>query len=387
MPAAVRQTLYDFYGSISGNVHRGLYAGAEQVTTRYEGVRQQAASFIGAAQAREIIFTAGATDGINAIAHLWADRVLRPGDSIVVTQAEHHSQLVVWQEVAKRTGANLRMLPIDQTTWTVDLAQSRHLIDETVKLLAVTLDSNVLGPIWGVGDELLAELIEMVKPYGTCVALDAAQRVAHAPIDVRALDVDFLAFSAHKMGGPTGLGVLYAHERRHGQMQPYRFGGGMVHTVGFEQSTWLQPPHCFEAGTPPIAQVVAFGALLDFYAANVDWRQLRQHEAGLTVQLRNALEKIQGVHVLGNRAGQAAQGHLVSFYVEDMHAHDLAAALSAHGCAVRAGDHCAQPLSALWGKRATVRASFFMYTSSEDIEYFVQSLRIVLAEWRGEACE
>lgn len=385
MPGSVREALYSFYGSIHGSVHRGVYESAEHTTSAYENVRQQTASFIGAASSDEIIFTSGATDSLNMAAHTWAYHHLKPGDAVVITAAEHHSNYVLWQEVARRTGAQLRVLPINPHTFTVDLEILPTIIDKRVKLVALTIDSNVLGPIWGANDGLLQQALHAANRIGACIVLDAAQRVAHAPLNIKDLNVDFAVFSAHKMGGPTGLGVLYANTRRHAEMQPHRLGGGMVQSVGNDTSRWLQPPHCFEAGTPPLAQVIAFGALLDFYDQHVDWAKLHRHEAQLCAQLIKSLRAMDGIEVVGNSDLLAAEGHLVSWYVKDMHAHDMAAALGQHGCFVRAGDHCAQPLSSLWDNRATVRASFLMYNTAEEVTHLVKSIYAVLLDWRGGA--
>ncbi|MGD1997434.1 MAG: aminotransferase class V-fold PLP-dependent enzyme [Candidatus Dependentiae bacterium] len=382
MPACVRTAIHDFYGSLHGSVHRGVYESAEHTTSAYEHVRAQTADFVGATSADEIIFTSGATDSLNMVAHTWAYHNLTYGDAIVITAAEHHSNYVLWQEVARRTGAQLRTLPINPQTFTVDLSLLPTVLDDRVKLVALTVDSNVLGPIWGANDEILHDVLAFAQKNNVCTVLDVAQRVAHAPLQL-GNSVDFAAFSAHKMGGPTGLGVLYANKRRHEQMRPHRLGGGMVHSVSEESYVPQQPPHCFEAGTPPLAQVIGFGALLNFYTKHVDWAALKQHEAALSAQLTAGLKDMGGVTVVGNADLLAAEGHLVSWYVEDMHGHDLAAALSLHGCMVRAGDHCAQPLSRLWDNRATVRASFMMYNTAEEVAHLVKSMRAVLADWRG----
>lgn len=380
--ASVIEAMSNFYERAHGSVHRGVYESAERTTTQYESVRGQVAQFINARSSAEIIFTAGATDSLNTIAYVWARHILEPGDGIIITQAEHHAHYVLWHEMARRYGAHVYVLPIDPITSCVDVSGLDHLLTKSIKVFAATMSSNVLGPIWGADNYLLRQCITKVRSVGAGVIIDAAQTIAHAPIDVERLECDFLAFSVHKMGGPTGLGVLYARSSMHAHMKPYRFGGGMVAAVADDFMTWQAAPHCFEAGTPPIAQVVGLGALLDFYTKYVDFAALRQQEATLCAQLIGALESIPGVHVVGNKELLSSQGHVVSFYVDGIHAHDLASSLGQYGCAVRAGDHCAQPLTSLWGNKATVRASFFMYNSPAQVEHLIAALRNCISRWR-----
>jgi len=380
--ASVIEAMNAFYEQAHGSVHRGVYESAERTTSHYERIRADVARFINAESTSEIIFTAGATDSLNTVAYTWAQYALGPEDGIIITQAEHHAHYVLWHEMAKRFGARVYVLPIDPRTYCVDISGLDHLLTKSIKIFAVTTCSNVLGPIWGTGNHLLHRAISKVRAAGGKVVLDAAQAVAHEVTDVRELQCDFLAFSVHKMGGPTGLGVLYARKDMHPSMKPYRFGGGMVAAVTDEFMTWQAAPHCFEAGTPPIAQVVGLGALLDFYRTEVDFALLKTNEAALCAQLIGALVKIPGLHVAGNSALLAQEGHVVSFYLDDIHAHDLASSLGQYGCAVRAGDHCAQPLSALWNGKATVRVSFFMYNSPAQVQYLVDALRTCIAQWR-----
>jgi len=372
-----------FYQQAHGGVHRGIYREAERTTSQYELVRGQVAQFLNAASSSEIIFTSGATDSLNTVAYTWAMHNLVPGDGIIITQAEHHAHYVLWHQIAKKLGATVHVLPIDPHTWCVDLSGLDALLTTPIKVVAVTASSNVLGPIWGPGNVLLTALTQKARRVGATIVLDAAQMVAHAPVDVQKLDCDFLAFSVHKMGGANGLGVLYARAAMHRFMKPYRFGGGMVAAVSQDYVTWQKSPHCFEAGTPPVAQVIGLGALLAFYRTHVDFEALRQHEASLCALLINALKAIDGVHVLGNEALLVRQGHVVTWYVDDVHAHDLAARLSDYGCAVRAGDHCAQPLSAQWQGRATLRASFFMYNTYEQVMHLIDSIQKSVTEWRS----
>jgi len=381
--APVIQAMNAFYEQALGSVHRGVYESAERTTSHYETVRTQVAGFINAHSSDEIIFTAGATDGLNTVAYTWAEHMLEPGDGIIITQAEHHAHYVLWHQMAKHFKAQVYVLPIDPKTYCVDMSALDSLLTKSIKIIAVTTSSNVLGPIWGKDDHLLHTLITKGRAVGAGIVLDAAQTVAHARIDVQKIDCDFLAFSAHKMGGPTGLGVLYARKSRHAEMKPYRFGGGMVAAIAEGMMTWQAAPHCFEAGTPPIAQVVGLGALLSFYERELDLALVKNLEAQLCAQFIAGVADIEGVHVVGNKELLSSQGHVVTWYVDGIHAHDIAASLSAYGCCVRAGDHCAQPLAALWDKKATVRVSFFMYNSPAQVSYLIDAVRATVAQWRA----
>ena len=383
MPRVVRDAICDFYDRAHGSVHRAIYASAEYTTTVHESTRIKVQHFINAKSSKEIIFTSGATDSLNAVAHMWGYQNLEPGDGIVITQAEHHAHYVLWHEVAKRTGAKVHVLPIDPKTYCVDLSSLPELMSKSIKVVAVSVESNVLGPIWGAQRELLIELIAAARLMGACIVLDAAQVVAHQQVDVQELDCDFLAFSAHKMGGPTGLGILYASEELHDGMTPYRFGGGMVVAIASDYAEWQAAPQKFEAGTPPIAQVVGFGALLDFYRQQVDLEVVSQKEATLCDQLITELFRIPGVHIVGNTTLLRSHGHLVTWHVDGIHAHDLAASLSEQGVCLRAGDHCAQPVASLWCDKATLRASMFMYNTADDVHHLVGALKQVVEQWRG----
>ena len=280
MPASVRQAICDFYDRAHGSVHRAIYTNAEHTTSEHERTRIKVQHFLNAASHKEIIFTGGATDSLNAVAHMWAMNNLKPGDRIITTQAEHHAHYVLWQEMAKRTGAKLYILPLDPHTFTVDLSDLDTILDGPVKLMAVSIDSNVLGPIWGESRQLLAQLIAGVRQKGGIVILDAAQLVAHEKVDVQSLDCDFLAFSAHKMGGQPDWGVLYARQALHESMTPYRFGGGMVAAVSQECSTGCTMRHsALKQALLRLHRLLAIGALLDFYRTEVDFTSLLSYEA------------------------------------------------------------------------------------------------------------
>jgi cysteine desulfurase/selenocysteine lyase len=383
VPTPVLDAIDAFYKQAHGSVHRSVYNAAEQTTSEYEKTRTKVASFINAAHSEEIVFTSGTTDSLNMVAHAWAASALEPGDGIIITQAEHHAHYVLWHEFARRKGARVYVLPVDPKTFCIDTSGIDHLFAAcSIKAVAVTTSSNVLGPVWGKEQHLLHPLLKKARSVGATIILDAAQSAAHTPIDVQALDCDFLAFSAHKMGGPTGLGVLYARKALHQHLSPYRFGGGMVAAVVDGFSQWSAMPQRLEAGTPPFAQVIGMGALLDWYASTVDFDAVKAYEAHLCQTLITELASVPGLTIVGNHDLLAQEGHVVSFYVDDIHAHDIASDLSAAGCCVRAGDHCASPLTALWNGKPTVRVSFFMYNSVDEVVYLALAIKKSIEGWR-----
>ena len=308
-PQVVIDSLVDFYTLHNANVHRGLYESGEQATALYEGAREKIAKFINAKKTSEIIFTSGTTESINFVAQTWATSNLKPGDEILLTQAEHHSNLLPWQRVAKQTGAVLKFITINPKTFKLEqnvLEQNspEQWVTSRTKLVAVTYVSNILGDIWdaGVSDTcvsdtcvhdtragLLENLLNTAKEHGAKILIDAAQAVAHRKIDLQTLDVDFMAFSGHKMFGPTGIGVLYIKSDLHDQIEPYKVGGGMVNSVSFDSASWAQAPQKFEAGTPAIAQVIGLGAAVDYISQNLDFDQVAKHEAVLCKRLLSEL--------------------------------------------------------------------------------------------------
>lgn len=369
-PQAVIDAIATFYQKSYATVHRGLYPAGETSTANYEQVRQQVAQFINTAHASEIVFTRGTTESINLVASTWALEQLRPGDEIVLTQAEHHANLLPWQHVASKTGAKLVFIPIDPTTYQVSNPIS-YLTPKT-RLVAVTHTSNVLGDIWP--PETLQAFIQQSRKHNATILIDAAQAIAHEPIDVQALDCDFLAFSGHKLFGPTGVGVLYANRRIHHQLTPYHRGGSMVHDVTFADAQWAAMPQLLEAGTPPIAQVIGLGAALTYITTTFDWPAIKQHEAALCQQLLTGLNTLPGITIIGNQEIIKTSGHLVSFAISGIHAHDIAGVLGAQNIAVRAGSHCAQPLINALGHSALLRVSVAAYNSPEDITHFLAAL-------------
>ena len=366
-PNSVIEAISDYYREINANVHRGAYRLADEATTAYEGARTKVAQFINASSSREIVFTKGTTAALNLVALRWAEEHLEPGDRIVLTLMEHHSNVVPWQLVAQRTGAELIYLGITPQ-FNVDLERLDEILDDRVKIVAVSGMSNVMGTI-GPIDELVAA----AKAAGAIVVVDGAQLVPHMPVDVRALDVDFLAFGAHKMLGPTGIGALWARAELLESMEPLEGGGEMITDVGLYESRWAPIPHKFEAGTPPIAQAVGFGAAID-YLTDLDMDAVRAHELEITAYALDRLAEIPDLHVYGPD-DPAKRGGAVSFTLADIHAHDLATILDEEqSVAVRAGHHCAKPLMRHLDVPSTARASFYVYSLPSDVDALVTGL-------------
>ncbi len=369
-PRCVIDSISDFYSTSNANVHRGLYHAAEQATILYEASRAAVAQFINAEKASEIVFTKGATEAINLVANSWGKSQLKAGDVILLSQVEHHANLLPWLELARDKRLTIRYIPYDQTTKKLTIIN----LDLTdVKLLAVQHTSNVLGNVWDHDFANLIALIRAINHIGGAVLLDAAQSIAHLPIDVQDLDVDFLTFSGHKMYGPTGIGVLYAKSIRHDELQPYQVGGSMIYHVSYQAATWAAMPHLLEAGTPPISSAIGLHAAIDFMQKNISFSALAIHETMLCQQLITGLKKMPGMH-LATTEEQSAHQHVVSFYHDAIHAHDFASFLGEQNIAVRAGNHCAQPLIDLLGVPALVRISVAAYTTTHDIDAALSAL-------------
>jgi cysteine desulfurase/selenocysteine lyase len=367
-PQVVLDAVRTFETAFNANIYRGVHSFGEETTQQYENVRAQVARFIGAADASEIIFTKGTTESINFIATAWALKNLQQGDEIVLTQLEHHANLIPWQQVAQKTGAKLLFIPVN-SDGSLDYSTLDQLITPHTKLVAISHVSNALGTHVDV-----VRIGTHAKKVGAKMLIDAAQSVPHQRINVQQLGCDFLAFSGHKMLAPTGVGILYIKKELHNAVEPYQFGGGMVFNVGWQESTWAQAPQKFEAGTPPIAQVIGLGAAIDYLEKQVDFDALQRHEAQLCAQLIDGLQKIAHIRILGPIDELRQQGHLVSFVVDGVHAHDVAAYLDQQGVAVRAGHHCAQPLAQKLGYDTSVRASFYLYNSAQDVQQLLDAL-------------
>ncbi len=369
-PRQVIEAITRFYECTNANIHRGIHTLAEEATAQYEDVRAKVAAFINAPRASEIVFTRGATEAINLVATAWGRKFLRPGDEIVVTEMEHHSNIVPWQLAARDTDARVRAVPF-LPDGTLDMDAARRMIASgNVRLVAATHMSNVLGTI-----NPVQELARMAHAAGALFLADGAQSVPHLPVDVQALGVDFFAFSAHKMLGPTGVGVLWGRRDLLEAMDPYQGGGSMIGTVAIEGSTWAELPQKFEAGTPNIAGVVGFGAAID-YLNDLGMEVVRAHEVALTTYALKALADVDGVAVFGPRDA-ARRGGLIAFALGDLHPHDVAQVLDQQGIAVRAGHHCAQPLHRCLNLEAgaTTRASFSIYNDRDDVDALVAGLR------------
>ncbi|BDC34830.1 cysteine desulfurase [Candidatus Dependentiae bacterium Noda2021] len=363
-PQQVIDAIAHYYSYDNAPIHRSVYAAAEKTTQLYEQARARVAQFINA-KPHEIIFTKGTTESINAVATAWATHTLKPDDEIVITELEHHSNLVPWQQVCKATGAKLTYIPItDEGTLILD--NLHEIITNKTKLVAVSHVSNALGTHVDI-----ARIIEAAHAVNALCLIDAAQSAPHQTIDVARLKPDFLVFGGHKMLAPTGIGVLYIAEHLHEIMQPYQFGGGMVFEVDKYVSTWLKAPQKFEAGTPPIAQAVGFKAALDYLSTHVDFDELQRHEAQLCAHLIDGLQSIAQVRLLGPLTQLKKNGHLVSFTIDGLHAHDVATYLGQQGVYMRAGHYCAQPLAKRLGLEASVRASFYCYNLLEEIDQLI----------------
>ena len=364
-PRQVIEAMVDVYSRSYANVHRGIHDLSEKATELFESSRERVRTFINAASREEIVFTHGATESINLVARSWAEARLQAGDEIVVTEIEHHSNIVPWQQVAAKIGAKLRWAPITEDG-ELDLEAFGQLLGERTRLVAVTGVSNVLGTI-----NPIQEITTLAHGVGARVVMDGAQWVGHLPIDVRALDVDFLAFSAHKMLGPGGVGVLYARQELLAEMPPFLGGGGMVSTVSRIGFTPADPPAKFEAGTPPIASVIAFHAALD-YLDRVGLESIHQHARDLVTYAHRLLVEIPGVRLLGPLPDKKSA--IVSFVVDGLHPHDVAHLLNTQGVAIRAGQHCAMPLHQRLGLTATTRASFYLYNTAAEVAALAAAL-------------
>ncbi len=365
-PRQVIEALTDYYSNTNANIHRGLHTLAEEATAAYEQTRRKTADFIGAAHAQEIVFTRNTTESLNLLAYTLGAR-LRPDDEIILSALEHHSNLVPWQLLAQRSGARLRFIELADDG-ELDVDQARSLFNPRTRIVSVAHMSNVLGAIAPV-----AELVEMAHAVDATVILDAAQSAPHMPVDVRALGIDFAAFSAHKMLGPTGVGVLWGRRELLADLDPFLGGGEMISVVNREESTWAPLPHKFEAGTPNIADVIAFSAALDYLSA-VGMQAVRDHDHALTAYAMERLSAIEGLEIYGPPdAGR--RGAVVAFNYADIHSHDIATILDGGGVAVRAGHHCAQPLMRALEVPATARASFYLYNQESEIDALVDGLR------------
>lgn len=372
-PRQVIDAIARVYEHDYANVHRGIHTLSERSTEQYELAREKVAEFIGAANAREVIFTQGTTASINLVARSWGETFLKPSDEILTTVMEHHSNLVPWQQTAAKTGAVLRHVPLT-TDGRLDIAEFHNLLSERTKLVAVTEVSNTLGTI-----NPIAEITKAAHQAGALVLVDAAQSVPHLPTNVTALDVDFLAFSGHKMLGPSGVGILYGKEALLEAMPPFLGGGSMINEVRLDGFTPAELPAKFEAGTPPIAPAIAMSAAIE-YLENIGLEAIHRHERVLTEYAYDQLSQIEGLRILGPAPEYRAG--LISFAFERIHAHEFAQILNDNfGIAVRAGHHCTQPLHKSLGISASTRASFYLYNRPEEVDRLVEGIAAVQAKF------
>ncbi|MFC4737078.1 cysteine desulfurase [Bacillus daqingensis] len=362
-PSSVIEAVEDYYNRYNSNVHRGVHTLGSMATDGYEGAREKVRRFIGASSMEEIVFLRGTTTAINLIASSYGKENVGPGDEIVITPMEHHSNIIPWQQLAKAAGAELKYIPL-QPDGTISMEDAEKTITDRTKIVSVMHVSNVLGTV-----NPIKELTETAHRHGAVMVVDGAQSVPHMKVDVQDLDADFYAFSGHKMCGPTGIGVLYGKKSLLKKMEPVEFGGEMIDFVGLYDSTWKELPWKFEGGTPIIAGAIGLAAAIDFLE-EIGLDHIEAHEKKLARYALDQLKDVDGVTVYGpeERAG------IVTFNADDVHPHDLATVLDSEGVAVRAGHHCAQPLMKWLDVTATARASFYLYNTEEDVDRFVASL-------------
>lgn len=372
-PAAVISAMDHYYRRQNANIHRGVHALAEIATAEYELARLKVAEFIGVKKSQELIFTRNATESINLVAKTWGRKFLNEGDLVILTEMEHHSNLVPWQMLAQEKNIQLEFIPVTGDGL-LDLQEFERLLDKKPKLVAFMHMSNVLGTI-----NPAAEIIRQAKAAGAVTLVDAAQSVPHFQVDVQQLGADFVVFSAHKMLGPTGIGALWGREELLKAMPPFLGGGDMIKRVFLRSFDSNDLPHKYEAGTPAIAEAIGFGAALD-YLMRVGMTNIANHEKILTKYAMDRLPEVKGLKILGPSAEQ--RGGVVAFTLEDVHPHDIAQVLDADGIAVRAGHHCAMPLHDRYGIPASTRASFYLYNVESEIDQLVESLAKVVRMFR-----
>ena len=362
-PQTVIDAVADYYSKYSANVHRSIYSIGEKATAEYEGSRKKVADLINA-DYHSVIFTRGTTESINLVAYAWARNNLKPGDEILLTEMEHHSNLIPWQICSQETGAVLKHIPFDENG-ELELSQHEKLFTDKTKLVSIIHQSNVFGTVNPIKD-----IIKLAKSVSAVTLIDAAQSVPHQKVDVQDLDCDFLAFSGHKMLGPTGVGVLYGKPEILEEMPPFMGGGEMIRTVSLNESTWNDIPWKFEAGTPNIAQAIGLGSAID-YINEIGLDKIHEHEQDILTYALEKMQKIPEVNIYGSAD---ERGAVISFNLKNIHPHDLSQLLDNDGIAIRAGHHCAQPIMKKLGVSATGRASFYLYNSKEDVDRLCESL-------------
>jgi cysteine desulfurase/selenocysteine lyase len=366
-PQVVIDALVDYYTNYNANVHRGIHTLAEEATAAFEASRDAARQFINASSREEIIFTRGTTEGINLVAYTWGRKNIQAGDEIIITEMEHHSNIVPWQILCEEKGATLKMIP--QQDGTLLLDEYKKLLSSKTKLVSVVHVSNALGTV-----NPVEEIIQLAHQAGAKVLIDGAQSTVHLDIDVQALDCDFFAFSSHKVYGPTGIGVLYGKKQLLEAMPPFQGGGEMIKEVTLEKTTYADLPYKFEAGTPNIGDAVVLKAALD-YVSKIGKEKIRDHENELLAYATEQLVQLPGLRIIGNAASKVS---VVSFVIDKVHPQDIGILLDNRGIAVRTGHHCAQPLMHCYGIPGTIRASFAMYNTKEEIDQLITGLQKAL---------
>ncbi len=365
-PRAVVDALVHYYNFDNANVHRGIHELSNRATAAFEAARERTARFLNASSPDEIVFTRGTTESINLVAQAWGGKHLKSGDKILLTEMEHHSNIVPWQLLAKRTGAQVVYLPVNGDRGLLDLSRLDEWLTPEVKILAMTHISNTLGTI-----NPVAEFCARARARGIVTLIDAAQSIGHRPVDVQQIGCDFLAFSSHKMCGPTGFGVLHGRGERLEEMPPYQGGGEMILSVDFHQTTYKKPPHRFEAGTPDISGALGLHAAMDYLDA-IGRDQIALHDQELGAYALEKLSALKGLRLFGPSVGRAG---LVSFLLDGVHAHDVVTVADQRGVALRGGHHCNQPLMKKLGVPSTARASFYFYNTTTEIDRFVEVIR------------
>jgi cysteine desulfurase/selenocysteine lyase len=365
-PNQVIDAISDYYRTYNANVHRGLHHLSQEASIAYEEAHDTVADFIGAEGREEIVFTKNTTESENLVAYAWGLRELGPGDEVVLTEMEHHASLVTWQQICERTGAEDKYIRIDEEG-RLDMDHARELITDDTQMVSAVHVSNTLGTI-----NPVSELADLAHDHGAYVFVDGAQSVPTRPVDVQEIDADFLAFSGHKMCGPTGSGVLYGKEHLLEEMEPFLYGGDMIEKVTYEGSRWNELPWKFEAGTPNIAQGIGLAEACD-YLDDIGMEKIARHENELAQYTLDRFAEFDDVETFGPPAGEE-RGGLVAFNIDSVHAHDLSSIINDYAVAIRAGDHCTQPLHDKLGVAATARASFYIYNTREEIDVLIDAI-------------
>ena len=385
-PKQVIQSLVHYYTTDHSNVHRGIHELSNRATAAYEAARARAAKFLNAGSADEIVFTRGTTEGLNLLATAWGQKHIKKGDVILLTELEHHSNIVPWQNLAERTGAKLQFVPVNGAAGIIDTDKLFSMFESGVKIFSFTHISNTTGTI-----NPVAEWCQRAKEKGITTIIDAAQSAGHLTVDVQQINCDFLVFSGHKVCGPTGIGVLYGKAEKLAETPPYQFGGEMINTVEWQSSKYKLPPHRFEAGTPSIADAIGLHTALDYLDA-IGRDQIFNHDQALAAYAYEKLRHLSKDIVLlgpsgaskvsGDKIGDKIRGGLVSFAVPDVHAHDIVTFADQQGVALRGGHHCCQPLHRKLGLKSSVRASFYFYNDQQEVDLFIESIEKALAFFR-----